>query len=344
MRVGSHWHKFYFDALLTARALSWARRQRVDIVHGHLHEGALVGSIVSKAARVPLVFDFQGSLTREMIDHNFLRTNSPFLPLFDRAERTINHFADHIITSSASATELLVDEFAIAQERVTTVADCVDTSRFRPNWSDSAVAEKAAALRRKLEIPPERDVVCVLGPACRISRDIALTAGRGGDCGCAPPDPLPHHGVPGHHYYQSIAQRMGIAGHTTFPGRIPYADAPSYLTIGDVAVSPKLSETEGNGKLLNYMACDCPRLRLPRRWHRKFWASTVSTRLWAIRHPSQRSCAPLLDEPAHRCRLGQVLRDQAEQERSWSGATAKLLAVYHQAWRRRGSAQTDAAC
>ena len=79
VRVGSHWHKLYFDALLAARALAWARKRPVDIVHGHLHEGALVGSIVSKATRSPLVFDFQGSLTREMIDHNFLRKNSPLL-------------------------------------------------------------------------------------------------------------------------------------------------------------------------------------------------------------------------------------------------------------------------
>ena len=344
VRVGSHWHKFYFDALLTARALSWARRQRVDIVHGHLHEGALVGSIVSKAARVPLVFDFQGSLTREMIDHNFLRTNSPFLPLFDRAERTINHFADHIITSSASATELLVDEFAIAQERVTTVADCVDTSRFRPNWSDSAVAEKAAALRRKLEIPPERDVVVFLGLLAEYQGISHLLQAAAEIVAVRPQTHFLIMGYPGHHYYQSIAQRMGIAGHTTFPGRIPYADAPSYLTIGDVAVSPKLSETEGNGKLLNYMACGLPTVTFATPVaqeilgeHGVYAAVGDSTSL-------AEKLRALLDEPAHRCQLGQVLRDQAEQERSWSGATAKLLAVYHQAWRRRGSAQTDAAC
>ena len=144
VRVGSHWHKLYFDALLAARALAWARKRPVDIVHGHLHEGALVGSIVSKATRSPLVFDFQGSLTREMIDHNFLRKNSPLLPLLDRAERSINRFADHIITSSANAADLLVDDFAISPERVTTVADCVDPTKFKPGWTDAAVADRAA--------------------------------------------------------------------------------------------------------------------------------------------------------------------------------------------------------
>jgi glycosyltransferase involved in cell wall biosynthesis len=44
----------------------------------------------------------------------------------------------------------------------------------------------------------------------------------------------------------------------TFTGRIPYPDAPKYLALGDIAVAPKLSATEGAGKLLNYMAVGLP--------------------------------------------------------------------------------------
>ena len=51
---------------------------------------------------------------------------------------------------------------------------------------------------------------------------------------------------------------MGIAQHVTFTGQIPYLEAPYYLALSDVAVSPKISETEGNGKLLNYMAMGLP--------------------------------------------------------------------------------------
>ncbi len=344
VRVGSHWHKLYFDALLAARALAWARKRPVDIVHGHLHEGALVGSIVSKATRSPLVFDFQGSLTREMIDHNFLRKNSPLLPLLDRAERTINRFADHIITSSANAADLLVDDFAISPERVTTVADCVDPTKFKPGWTDAAVADRAATLRRKFEIPPERDVVVFLGLLAEYQGISHLLQAAKSLVAVRPQTHFLIMGYPGHHYYQSVAQRMGIAEHTTFPGRIPYAEAPYYLAIGDVAVSPKLSETEGNGKLLNYMACGLPTVT---------FATPVAQEILgehgvyaAVGDPESlaEKLRGLLDDIDHRRRLGHVLRAKAEQERSWSGATSKLLAVYHQAWRRRGGAQSDAAC
>ena len=63
VRIGSHWHKPYFDLLLTATALVTAVRQRVDVVHAHLHEGALIGAVVARLLRCPLVFDYQGSLT-----------------------------------------------------------------------------------------------------------------------------------------------------------------------------------------------------------------------------------------------------------------------------------------
>jgi glycosyltransferase involved in cell wall biosynthesis len=65
-------------------------------------------------------------------------------------------------------------------------------------------------------------------------------------------------GFPNETLYQQQARQLGIESHVTFTGRIPYAQAPRYLALGDVAVAPKLSLTEGAGKLLNYMAVGLP--------------------------------------------------------------------------------------
>ncbi|NJN54995.1 MAG: glycosyltransferase family 1 protein [Anaerolineae bacterium] len=48
-----------------AQSLREGLRYRPDIVHGHMHEGAMIGSMVARLLRVPLVFDFQGSLSAE---------------------------------------------------------------------------------------------------------------------------------------------------------------------------------------------------------------------------------------------------------------------------------------
>ena len=73
--VGSSRHKLAFDVYLAAKTIKEGLRFRPDVIHGHMHEGALIGGVLAKMLRVPLVFDFQGSLTAEMVDHHFLNKN-----------------------------------------------------------------------------------------------------------------------------------------------------------------------------------------------------------------------------------------------------------------------------
>ena len=65
-------------------------------------------------------------------------------------------------------------------------------------------------------------------------------------------------GYPGVDRYRRLASSLGIADHVTLPGRILYSDLHAYLALGDVAVAPKMSETEGSGKIPNYMAMGLP--------------------------------------------------------------------------------------
>ncbi|MFQ5577758.1 MAG: glycosyltransferase [Anaerolineae bacterium] len=75
--VGSSRHKIYLDVMLAFKALGHVMRHKPDVIHAHLHEGGLLGWGLSKLTGAPLIFDFQGSLTGEMVDHNFLRPTSP---------------------------------------------------------------------------------------------------------------------------------------------------------------------------------------------------------------------------------------------------------------------------
>src|SRR5512135_3327506 len=76
LSAGPSWHKPYLDIFLFFKALAVGRSFHPDVIHAHLHEGAFLGLFLKKAIRVPLVFDCQGSLTAEMIDHGFIRGNS----------------------------------------------------------------------------------------------------------------------------------------------------------------------------------------------------------------------------------------------------------------------------
>ncbi|HET9222773.1 MAG TPA: glycosyltransferase, partial [Roseiflexaceae bacterium] len=88
--VGSSRHKLYLDVALSYRALTTALRQRPTIIHAHMHEGALMGAALKRLFGVPLIFDFQGSLTAEMVDHGFLSADGWFYRPLRQFERLIN--------------------------------------------------------------------------------------------------------------------------------------------------------------------------------------------------------------------------------------------------------------
>jgi glycosyltransferase involved in cell wall biosynthesis len=254
--VGSSPHKIAFDLLLFWTVLFAALRQRPDVIHAHMHEGALIGLIIGRLLRLPLVFDFQGSLTSEMTDHKFLDPGSIFFGALHRLETAIDCYSPLILTSSQNARDLLVHQFSCQEERIQTMPDCVDANAFYPPSEE----ERPALLERRLRlgIPPERKVVVYLGLLADYQgTDLLLQAAAHM---LAQRDDL-HFlimGFPSVDRYQGLARGLGISHHTTFPGKIPYAEARDFLALGDVAVAPKLSATEGSGKILNYMAMGLP--------------------------------------------------------------------------------------
>lgn len=251
--VGSSRHKAYLDIALFFETLRQAIRYQPDIIHGHLHEGALIGSVIGRLLRKPVVFDYQGSLTEEMLDHGFIRKRGLRERIFRKIERVIDRLPKAVITSGIAAERYLRDS-GLPSERVNLIHDGVDLCRFDP----ARASRERAVVRERLGIPLDASVVVYLGllaeyqgttlllDAAKIIRErrddvYVLVAG-----------------YPGADHYAARAQTMGLNGHVLFPGRVAYEDAPALLAAGDVAVAPKRSTTESNGKLLNYMALGLP--------------------------------------------------------------------------------------
>ncbi len=254
--VGSSRHKIAFDALLGLKTLELLVRERYDVIHAHLHEGALIGLVLGRLFRIPVVFDFQGSLTGEMVDHKFLSEQSRFFVPLLRLETWINRSAHAVLTSTSNAERLLVEKFGCEPTQVQTLPDSVNADVFRP--ADTYAPGELAELRRSLGIPEDRRLIVYLGllaehqGTSHLLRALQLIVQQRQDVH------LLLMGFPGVTVYQQLAQELGVNNFVTFTGRIPYPDAPKYLALGDVAVAPKLSTTEGAGKLLNYMAVGLP--------------------------------------------------------------------------------------
>jgi len=323
--VGSSRHKIAFDVLLSLKALAVARRLRPDIVHAHLHEGALLGYPLSLLRRMPLVFDFQGSLTSEMIDHHFLRPDGWAYRPLRWLEETINRLPQAIITSSYHAADLGIRKYGCPANRVHTVPDCVNSEAFHPNVLSE---EERRALKARLGIPPDRRVVAYLGLLADYQGiDLLLEAATY----LLQRQRQPHFlimGYPSEDHYRARAAEMGLARHTTFTGRIPYAQAPQYLALGDVAVAPKTSATEGCGKILNYMAMGLPTVAFATPVTREYLRDDG---VYAeVGNPASlaEALSLLVTDAGRAAALGGRLRRRAIEEYAWEKAAEKIVSVY----------------
>ena len=251
--VGSSRHKAYLDVALFIETIRQAVRFRPDVIHGHLHEGALIGTVIGRVLRKPVVFDYQGSLTEEMLDHGFIRQRGLRERLFRRLERLIDRLPAAVIASGIAAESYLLAS-GLKAERVVLVHDGVDTCRFDPVQA----SRERAAIRERLGIPLDTPVVVYLGLLAEYQGTSLLLDAA--NIVRARRDDIYFiiAGYPGADRYAAKAEAMGLNGHVLFPGRVAYEDAPALLAAGDVAVAPKLSSTESNGKLLNYMALGLP--------------------------------------------------------------------------------------
>jgi glycosyltransferase involved in cell wall biosynthesis len=135
-------------------------------------------------------------------------------------------------------------------------------------------------------------------------------------------------GYPGEDRYRAMAQRLGIAGSVTFTGRVPYERAPRYLAAGDVAVAPKLSTSEANGKLLNYMALGLPTVAFDTVVNRDILGPAgIFARMADETDLAERLLNCLADED-ERSDRGAALRERAVDKFSWTEAGRRILEIY----------------
>lgn len=331
--VGSSRHKIAFDALLGWKTLQLLLRHRYDVIHAHMHEGALIGLVLGKLFNLPVIFDFQGSLTGEMLDHGFLTRDGRVHRLLHRLERWIDRNSAVVFTSSANAKRLLLNDFGCEPARIRTLPDCVDTTVFRPA-SEHDPAE-LASLRERLGLPAGAKVVVYLGLLAEYQGTTLLLEATKRIVSRHSNVYLLLMGFPGVKIYAQKARDLGIADHVRFTGRVPYAQAPIHLALGDAAAGPKLSLTEGMGKLLNYMAVALPTVAFDMPVAHEYLGPHG---LYAARGDVD-SLAERLEMALFPGRgqadLGRQLRQRAVEHFEWANAVEMIVGAYGEVCRLR---------
>lgn len=325
--VGPSYGRFALDAWLLAAAHRAVRGFRPDLLHAHLHEGIAIGTVLRRRFGVPLVADLQGSLAAELVDHGFLAPRGAIPRVVRRVERWLVRQPDAVLVSAREGEAMLAAQGA-NPARIHWLPDGVDLSRFSPRPADPG-------LQRRLGLA-DKQVVVYLG---------LLTAYQGVDLLLtAVPEvvrqvPDAHFlvmGYPHEDAYRRRVDELGLSAHVTLPGRIPYEEAPSYLALGRVAVSPKQSLTEANGKLLNYMACALPTVATDTSVNRDLLGDAGMYVPVGDATALAAALTTLLRDPARRAAIGAALRARVESCFAWPAVAGRLIGIYQSVAALRG--------
>lgn len=251
LEAGPDWQKVLLDLMLIRKTFFLARTWRPDILHGHLHEGVLIGWIVKRALfwrKMGLVADFHGSLTREMVSHNYL--GAGFLKrLFENIERVIDNLGDAAVASSWSNAA----EISRIRKR-DGVEVALDGARIAPALS----AEDRHTARERYEIPQDATVAVYTGAFVANKGIKALVS--------AIPLSLERDenlwfvlaGFP-RNELDPILEESGARRRVKVISPLPYFSLGEILGMSDIAIDPKQDHVgQASGKMLQYMGAGLP--------------------------------------------------------------------------------------
>jgi glycosyltransferase involved in cell wall biosynthesis len=316
--VGFSPHRPYLDTLLLGTTLRAARRFRPDVLHGHLHEGAALASVVGRLVGRPAVADLQGSVAGEMIAHGHLPAGGPVPAALRQFERWVLHWPARLLPSSANFAKELLEVWRIPPARVVLLADGIDPDFIRPRPAPDRLREELGLVGKR--------VVLYLGVLTEYQGIDDLLLAWPQVMAAVPDAHLLIVGHPNVEHYRARAAALAPAGSVTLTGRVDYEKTPDYLALGDVGVSAKHVSTEANGKLLNYMAMGLPAVA---------YDGPVSRELLG----EAGVFAPMRDVPALAAAIAGLLRDPHEQK--LRGQALRERVVTHFGWPALGRRLVD---
>jgi glycosyltransferase involved in cell wall biosynthesis len=245
--------KFLADILLFFKVLSVCRKERPIVLHGHLHEGALIGWAVRSCLirpRPALILDMQGSLSGELSAYGAFSGKRWVLRVFEWIEGRICRMVDQVLCSSLNAFQCL-KRFTRGRVSAEILADMVPDRFFEE--------PDRMTLRRRLGIDVGQNVLIYTGgllPAKGLNElmeAVRILLETHGDLVCIlagyPTDRV-----------RETAHRYGWADRCRIPGEISYDVLSDWLGAADVAIDPKPDggAQEASGKIVHYMASGIP--------------------------------------------------------------------------------------
>ena len=238
------------DLQLTKKILKMANKDKIDILHCHLHEGAGIGCIVKllSFSKIPIIADIHGPFLPELIYTGVLSPNNKFKFLFRFIEKTINELSDKIIVTSTGL-KRLISSTGISDDKITVISDYVILDKFSSDIYDDTLVEKYKLYNKKIVmyvgmLKKYQGIECLLKSFLKIEKkcpDAVLVIVGNTRCD----------------EYKELSKKINLKN-VIFTGFQPHETIPNYLSIADVVVSSRIDTDVTKGgfvsQLPEYMA------------------------------------------------------------------------------------------
>jgi len=246
--VGPSWQRPFLDLLLAIKLWRVIRRERIEIIHAHNYEGALVGCVAKWITGKPFLYNAVNTMIDELPGYRFIRPKALAVLVARLLDRWVPRGADHITVVSKELSEFLKSK-GIPEHRITIVPAGVNLEMFekpdpepvrrRFGMAGGPVVMYTGtmdpfqridyllrAMQRVVSVLPESRLMIVSNIVVK--------------------EFLERH--------RALARELGIEDRVIFAGPIPLPELPHYLAAADVVVMPRPSCPGHPVKLLNYMA------------------------------------------------------------------------------------------
>jgi glycosyltransferase involved in cell wall biosynthesis len=247
--LNDYYQKAVCDVFLALKVLLVVVREDLQLLHGHMHEGALIGEFVGKLLGIPTLYDAHNSLVQLMVERGFIKEASFIARILAFIERKINVSAAFVTSHSRLLVKKLVED-GVAVKRIEVIPDATRVSDFsvsglkirnRYGWGNYKIIFYSGGFYEYQGV----DVLLhAFGQITKERKDVVLVLF--GELN------VPH--------YRNKVEGLELTN-VVFVCTEPYENLPEYLAAADVAVVPRLASSHGHGvpgKIMDYLASGVP--------------------------------------------------------------------------------------
>jgi 1,2-diacylglycerol 3-alpha-glucosyltransferase len=324
VRVGPSLQKPLLDFLMVMELHKVVRRERIQVIHTHNYEGALVGLMVRWLTGIPLLYNAVNTMSDELPGYGFIRPAFMARWLAAFLDWCVPIFPDHITVVSKELGDWLRNK-GIPDDKISLVPAGIhpamfdhpdsDKIRKRLEWTSNPVILYAGTLDAFQRIDYLLRAFSIVARSKPDSRLLIVN-------NLDQPFYLKH--------YQAMVRDMGISDRVHWTGQFPLAELPDYLASASVAVMPR-PECPGHPvKLLNYMGAGKAIVSFAgsakglRNGHD---ALIIPDHDW---EKMGRSILSLLEDPATADKLGENARQTVIRHFDWEILARKIELIYEE--------------